>query len=61
MLCSNTSGNKGYGYGEDKQLLLKAGFKEKQLEDMSLGDMLQAFADVWVNEEVENKMPMKAW
>lgn len=43
------------------QLLLKAGFKEKQLDDVSLGDMLQAFADVRVNEEVENKMPMKAW
>src|SRR3984885_9450448 len=36
-----------------KKLLLKAGFEEKQLADMSRDQMMQALADIWVQEGEE--------
>src|SRR5688572_8043539 len=38
-----------------KQRLLKAGFEEEKLEDMSREDMLEALAEVWLKEEAEEK------
>src|ERR1700733_8766398 len=36
-----------------KKLLLKAGFEEKQLADMSRDEMMQALADIWFQEGEE--------
>src|ERR1700735_2358721 len=36
-----------------KKLLLKAGFEEKQLADMSRDQMMQALADIWFQEGEE--------
>src|SRR5678815_242072 len=38
-----------------KQRLLKAGFEEEKLEDMSREDMLEALAEVWLKEEAEEE------
>src|ERR1043165_7055312 len=38
-----------------KQHLLKAGFEEEKLKDMSRQDMLEALAEVWLKEEAEQE------
>ena len=38
-----------------KQRLLKTGFEEEKLKDMSREDMLEALAEVWLKEEVEEE------
>src|ERR1043165_2792935 len=38
-----------------KQRLLKAGFEEEKLKDMSRDDMLEALAEVWLKEEAEEE------
>ena len=38
-----------------KQRLLKAGFEEEKLKDMSREDMLEALAEVWLKEEAEEE------
>ena len=38
-----------------KRQLVKAGFKEEQVIDMSREDLLEALAEVWLKEEAEEE------